>query len=138
MALLPWMQPCPSSWLQSRRAHGIDLKGTVVIFDEAHNVVSTQWPSQCPSLLRTSLWPWLSGPSKPVTCTLSHPCGLCQDPVFPGMAALTRLWREPAWSSHVHALELGQLCESLVSCVGGGHPQPPLGSRHLLPLVGQI
>lgn len=38
---LPRAQLCalPLS-LQSRRAHGIDLKGTVVIFDEAHNVVS--------------------------------------------------------------------------------------------------
>lgn len=33
-ALLPSLLP------QSRRAHSIDLKGTVVIFDEAHNVVS--------------------------------------------------------------------------------------------------
>lgn len=40
------LRPFPS---QSRRAHGVDLKGTVVIFDEAHNVVRVREPPAAPA-----------------------------------------------------------------------------------------
>lgn len=44
--------------LQSRTAHNIDLKGTVIIFDEAHNVVSVRPQHQLPAAsLAPAPWP---------------------------------------------------------------------------------
>ena len=108
---------------QSRRAHSIDLKGTVVIFDEAHNVVSVRAfpsfrplsPIPCPPPPRPAPWdflgPRLSGPSTPgggaalpVTCM---PCPTYSRRLCSRNGGL-------AWALEDDSLGPGWPCEGLV------------------------